>query len=203
MHAANCLGELSKNLFVELLWNGLLPYVVYRWLTEAQHWTEYHALLLVTVIPSTFALWALLREKRLDPIAVISLVSILISLAMAFASSDARMLQIRESYLTGLFGLIFLASSFVHRPVLWWLAISQIKDPVRKAALEGSLPARQFVGQLTAFWGIVFVLEFAVKLWMIYTLPIATVLWLGNVVLYGITGVAALATFLWARRRNG
>ena len=87
-------------LVFDLLVNGLLPWAGYVFLQSHYGWSDYHALLAVTVIPGFFALVGIVRKGRPDLIATVSLVTILLSLGLAAASDDTRVLQIRESYIT-------------------------------------------------------------------------------------------------------
>ena len=193
----------KKQLAFELILNGLLPWLVFTWLTQYRHWSEYHGLLAITVIPASVGLYEFIREKRLDAIAILSLVSILIGLAMCAATSDVRLLQVRESYLTLLIGLLFLASALVGKPVLFWMATSQAQrqgtaDTLKAAWADPTM--RRFFNVLTIGWGLSLVLEFAIKVWMIDHFSMAQVLAWSPVALYGVTGVTVLWTFLLGRR---
>ena len=77
-----------------------------------------------------FALVGIVRKGRPDLIASISLVTILLSLALAAASDDTRVLQIRESYITLIMGVVFVISSMVRKPILW-LSLIHISEPTR------------------------------------------------------------------------
>ena len=203
-------GRLNrKQLFIELVLNGLLPWLVFSWLTEARHWSEYHGLLAITVIPSAVGIYGFWRDRRVDAIAILSLISILIGLLMTAATSDVRLLQIRESYLTLIFGILFLGSVLARRPVLYWMAVCQAQrqgtgDQLRAAWSDPKL--RRFFAVITGGWGVTLVVEFAAKLWLIENLPVAQVLAWSPVVLYGITGLAMIWTlgysYLHRRRRN-
>lgn len=189
----------KKALVWDLLISGVAPWLGYLYLTEHLHWSDYHALLAVTVLPGAAALVGLVRERRLDFIASISLVSILISLGMTALTSSTRLLQLRESYLTCLFGLLFVGSNLIGKPIVLIFARAQVKDPVRLQALEHPR-LRGLIVEMTWIWGICLLFEFAVKVWMIFTYSVATVLALGPVVFYTITGLTALWTFWRARR---
>ena len=105
-----------KALAFDLFVNGLLPWVGYEYLTRVQAWSEYHALLAMTVIPGVMALVSIVRKGKPDTIATVSLVTILLSLGMAAATDDPRLLQIRESYITAVIGIVFVGSSLIGKP---------------------------------------------------------------------------------------
>jgi len=188
-------------LVFDLLVNGFLPWAGYVWLQSQYGWSDYKALLAVTVIPAFFALVGIIRKGRPDLIASISLVTILLSLGLAAASDDTRVLQIRESYITLIMGVVFVVSSMVRKPILWLLAKHQAKSEEHRAALEHP-QRRKMLGTVNAVWGWSFVLEFAAKLWMIENLPISRVLALSPIMFYGVTALTFLWTLWWLRRQT-
>ena len=191
----------KTKLAFDLLVNGLLPWAGYVFLQSQYGWSDYHALLAVTVIPGAVALVSIVRKGRPDLVASVSLVMILLSLALAAASDDTRVLQIRESYITALMGLVFIGSSLAKKPVLWLLAKHQAKSEEQKASLEAP-QVRKMLGTVNAVWGWSFILEFGAKLWMIENLPISRVLALSPIMFYGVTAVTFLWTLWWLRRQT-
>lgn len=187
---------------VELAVNVVLPWLVYEALVR-RGWTEIHALLAVTVVPLVWGLAVLLRERRCDPVAILSGGGMLLSLVAGLLSSDVRALQVRESYVTLLIGLLFLGSALVRRPLLTVLALSQVRAQGHSEEVASRLEhpwVRQLLGTLNLGWGLVFVLEFLVRLWMIEVFSISTVLALGPWVQNAILGLAVLWSF-WMLRR--
>ena len=162
----------KKQLIFDLAVNGVLPWAGYVFLQSQYGWSDYHALLAVTVIPGFFALVGIVRKGRPDLIATVSLVTILLSLVLAAASDDTRVLQIRESYITLIMGIVFVISSMMKKPILWLLAVHQAKSEEHKEALNHP-DRKKMLGTVNAVWGWSFVLEFAAKLWMIENLPIS------------------------------
>ena len=146
-----------------------------------------------------FALVGIIRKGRPDLIASVSLVTILLSLGLAAASDDTRVLQIRESYITAIMGIVFIVSSMMKKPILWLLARHQAKSEEHRAALEHP-DRKKMLGTVNAVWGWSFVLEFGAKLWMIENLPISRVLALSPIMFYGVTAVTFLWTLWWLRR---
>lgn len=188
-----------KQLLIEVGLNGILPWLAFSYLTESLHWSEYHGLLAITIIPTAVGLFEFVRDRRVDAIAILSLVSIVIGLAMTAVTDDVRLLQVRESYLTLIIGLVMLVSVLAGKPVLYWMALSQAErqgtaENLRRAWEDPSL--RRFFSVLTGGWGVTLLLEFAAKIWMIETMSMARVLFWSPFALYGITGLAVLWT-LW------
>ena len=195
-----------KQLLIEVGLNGILPWLVFSYLTESLHWSEYHGLLAITSIPTAVGLFEFFRERRVDAIAILSLVSIVIGLAMTAVTDDVRLLQVRESYLTLIIGLLMLGSVLAKKPLLYWMAHSQAQrqgtaENLRRAWEDPAM--RRFFSVLTVGWGVTLLLEFAVKIWMIETMTMARVLFWSPFALYGITGLAVLGTvgYVFAYKR--
>jgi hypothetical protein len=131
----------------------------------------------------------------------VSLVTILLSLGLAAASDDTRVLQIRESYITAIMGIVFIVSSMMKKPILWLLARHQARSEEQKAALDHP-DRKRMLGTVNAVWGWSFILEFVGKLWMIENLPISRVLALSPIMFYGVTAVTFLWTLWWLRRQT-
>lgn len=184
-----------RRLALELVVNLFVPWLAYEALTR-QGWTELQALMAVTVVPLLWGLAVLVRESRWDPVSLFSAGGMVLSLLACALSEDVRALQVRESYLTLLIGLAFLVSAAVRRPLLLTLVSSQV-PPERLQAP----PVRSLFTTLTWAWGVVMVLEFAVKLWMIATMSISAVLAVGPWVQNGILALA-VAWSVWLVRRR-
>lgn len=192
-----------RALLVDLICNALLPWLGYEALVGPLHFSPFRALLWVTVVPLVYALAVLLRERRFSLIAALSLVSLLLSLGSALLSQDIRMLQIRESFCTALFGLLFMLSALLGKPLVWLIAREQAVEEVQQQRLRRLMESphgRRFLYGLTWALGGLMVTEFFLKWWMIQNLPISTVLWLGPLVLKILVAGMAVLTFLAVRQ---
>lgn len=192
-----------RQFFIELLLNGILPLGLYYILKEGYGHSDYSALLWATVVPGLAVIVGLVRQRRLDPVALVTLVVLGISIALAAATDDPRLLQLRESYLSAGLGALMILSAVVGRPVLGWLAV-RAAPPERKPLLATPQVQRLF-SRLTWIWGGLFSGELAVKWWMVENLSIAQVLALGPVVFLGLTGAGIVLSLMAIRlqqRRN-
>lgn len=189
--------------FVSLMANMVGPWLGYEYL-HRRGWTEMQALMAVTVIPLTWGLITLIAKRKWDPIAVISAVGMGISLLVCALADDVRALQVRDSYVTLLVGLLFLFSVAIRRPVLLWLAHIQAPEEQREALGQKFQhpEVRHTFTVLTLGWGLVSVAEFAVKLWMIEVYPIETVLAASPWVMNGMLGLTVVWTIWYGRRRR-
>lgn len=186
-----------RQFFFELLINGVVPFVLYYVLKEHYGHSDYSALLWATVVPAGAVIFGLLKQKKLDPVAMVTLVVLGISIALAAATDDPRLLQLRESYLSAALGGAMLLSAMLGKPVLGWMAVRA--TPEERKPLLSQPGVQKLFGRLTWVWGLLFTSELAVKWWMVETLTIAQVLALGPVVFLGLTGVGLALSVLVVR----
>lgn len=185
-----------RQLFFELLVNGLLPYLVYEGARQFQA-GETEALIWATVIPGLAVIVGLLRQRKLDVVASVTLVTLAVSIAVAAATKDARLLQLRESYLSAALGGVMLFSALVGRPLLVWLVPSLV-PPERREQVQ--LPiVKSLMARLTWLWGAIFASELLIKWLMVEHLSIGQVLAFGPIVFGVVTGIGGLASLATAR----
>lgn len=186
-----------RQLYAELFVNGVLPFALFYYLKNYQDLSDYLALLWATVIPGLAVVVGLVRQKKLDPVALVTLVVLGLSIALAAATDDARLLQLRESYLSAGLGALMLISAAVGRPFLAWLTPRLAPPESQQRLLHPMM--QKLLGRFTWIWGGLFTAELALKWWMVDNLSIATVLALGPVVFVALLAVG-LALSLWAAR---
>lgn len=187
-----------RQLALELLINGLLPYLVYEAAKRQFQASETEALIWATVIPGLAVIVGLIRQRKFDVIASVTLVTLVVSIAVAAATEDARLLQLRESYLSAALGGVMLLSALIGRPVLVWL-VPNLVPPERRELVR--LPiVKKLMVSLTWLWGAIFASELLVKWMMVETLTIGQVLAFGPIVFGLLTGLGCLASLALARR---
>ena len=122
------------------------------------------------------------------------------ALALLF-SGDARLLLVRESFITGAFGVACLASLTFPRPMMFYFARYFIagRDSERRRLFESrwKYPAARRAHRLvTIVWGVVFLAEFLGRVVLVYSLTPAVVLGVAPMV----TGFVTVATVVWTLR---
>ncbi len=189
-------GEFAVNL--------LLPWLAYR--LAQPHWGEVGGLIASAAPPLAWSLVELVRFRRADALSAIVLLGIALSLgAMAFGGSP-RILLMRESLVSGVIGIAFLASLFARRPLVYYLTCATIarERPGGAAHLDALWHnEREFVVAmrvLTFVWGLGLTLETAVRAWMAATWPIERFLVVSPVLGYALFGTLLAWTF-WYRTR--
>jgi hypothetical protein len=153
-------------------------------------------------------LWSsiqLARSRRLDAISLVVLTGILLSL-MAFAGGGGiRALQLRETLVSGLVGLVFLGSAAIDRPLIRVLARAGARRRSQAAAkavaaIDGDRTFRRAMGAATLVWGFGLLASCAINVAVVLALSIGlTVLVLPLVSLAAI-GLLTAWTFWFVAR---
>lgn len=194
--------EIIRGIVITLLINGALPFVVYELLRS--HMSSIAALSIATIIPLLDNLLSLLKKRRLDVFAVFMLISFLLGIIMVSIGGSERLLLIRESFVTGILGIIFLASLFFPRPLIFYFAIRfTIGDDTKLAtafADNWQYPYFRFVLRLiTIVWGLALLGEAAVRTILVFKLTVGQFLAVSNFVMYGFIGAAIIFTVVYRK----
>ncbi len=120
------------------------------------------------------------------------------SAALLFGGSP-RLLLVRESLFTSVFGLSCFVSLLLPRPMMFYFARHFMAgaDPQRQARFNAAwqLPEVRFSHRLiTSVWGCVFVGELILRIILIYHVPASTVLIVSPILIGSLT----IVTMIWA-----
>lgn len=134
------------------------------------------ALAITDAIPATWLLVAGIVRRRLNPIAVVSTVTVAIALAgYALTGGDPLALKLRRGAVTGTLGVTALASVALGRPLLLLLVEHFARlNPERRSQIEARLAApdrRRAVTILTAIIGLTLAIDGASQITLALTVP--------------------------------
>jgi hypothetical protein len=193
-----------RSLVPSLLVNAVAPYVAYQVLT-ARGVDPLQALQTSAIFPIVGIARGYVRTHRLDIIGLVSLVFIVIGVAASLISGDARFILIRESLLTGVFGLVCLLTLLMPRPLMFYFGRQFISggDPARAAAFEDRwrYPFFRAVNRtITVVWGVALLLEAALRVGLSFVLPIPVFLLVSPILALGVTVALISWTMAYARR---
>ena len=164
------------------------PFLVYR-LAEG-HMSTTAALIWSSTPPILWSVFQLLRNRKLDALSTLVIAGIALSLIATLLGGSPRLLLIRESFITGIFGLIFLGSLLFPRPLVFHLAKTTVAKQGTSAeafASNWSIPGFRFtVYLMTTVWGVGLVVEATLKIVLAFSLPIGEFLVISPVLGYGI-----------------
>jgi hypothetical protein len=191
-------------LAAEGLVNIALPFAVFS-LARAQL-GDAPALMASSAPPLAWSAVEFLRRRRIDAVSVMALAGIALSLVAFAGGGGVQALQLREALVTGLIGLVFLASAAIGRPLIYYLAHATMTraspaKAARFAAIRGEADVRRALLAMTLAWGVGLTGECAAAAALTWILPLQQFLIVGPVLGYGV--IAALTGWtLWFSRRR-
>lgn len=185
--------------------NFIAPWAVYEMLHKV--FGDVTALIASAFPPLGWSIYELLKTRRLDAISLIVLASILLTLAATAMGGSVRLIQVRDALITGTVGLIFLASLFFRRPVIFYLARATMARRTAEGAADFELVwcrpgVPRLLKTLTAVWGFGLVGQTVLLCWLAYIWPIGRYLLLGPAIGYGIFSLLMVWS-LWYLARHG
>jgi hypothetical protein len=202
------LRTLIVSLWPSMLLNGVCVIVVYQLVKHFTSASDVIALALSTVPALVGTIITLIRQRSMDLLGAFTLITIVLSIGLTFLTGDARLFLIRESFLTVLFGIICLISLLFPKP-LWFYIIRYFtvgNNHEQMVAYDTAWKFASFRGYIrtvTILWGVVYTVEFLIRLVMVYTLSISQVLVISSIIFYALTILVSIATFrLGARLRE-
>ncbi len=191
-----------------MLLNGVCVIVVYQLVKHFTFASDVIALALSAVPAMVGTIITLIRQRSIDVLGAFTLITIVLSLGLTFLTGDARLFLIRESLLTVPFGIICLISLLFPKP-LWFYIIRYFtvgNNHEQMVAYDTAWKFSSFRGYIrtvTILWGVVYTVEFLIRLVMVYTLSISQVLVISSLIFYALTILVSVATFrLGARLRK-
>jgi hypothetical protein len=199
------LRTMVKGLLPSILVNGVLVFVIYLLVKHVTSASDLVALVISAIPAMLYTILSLIRQGQVDILGAFALITIAFSILLTFFSGDAKLFQIRESLLTILFGLFCLVSLLFPKP-LWFYIIRYFtagNKPEQIATFNTAWQYprfRTYIRHITIFWGLIYVIEFVIRLVLVYSLPIAQFLLISPFIFYGITIAAIAFTLAYGRR---
>lgn len=158
--------------------NVVAPVVAY-WVLSKRGMSTVDALAVSAVFPAAGGVLATLRNRRVEPLAVLSLGAIAVGLVVGLLFHDERILLVKESFTSGALGLVFLGSLLTRKPAMFVLRRRLFVPDTADAQAEydGTWQSRAVQAEArrtTAIWGFALLAEAAVRVGLSYLLPVGT-----------------------------
>jgi len=182
-----------------------MPYCLYVLLSPNFPSNSLIPLLIAALPPAIYGIVGVIRKGHIDYVAALVVLGILITVVAAFITGDQKIFLIRESILTGALGVACLVSLLFPKPLMFYFGrqFASAGDPA-KAAYYNSLwqyPRFRFSNYLiTVVWGVALLIEFALRVILVYTLSVAQVLAISPIVFNAITIGLILWTVAYGNR---
>jgi intracellular septation protein A len=175
---------------------AFLPLIIY--LLASPHMPPLSALALTAVPPLLFASYGWARTRRIDPISLMTLFTVGVSVLIALLVNDPRLILVRDSFLTAAFGVLCLISLMTSRPmgyyVYRWIFV---RTPEQLASLDAGwkVPYSRFARRLvTVVWGLAFLGEALLDIFLAYHISTAQFVGIHPFLFWG----TIVATMGWA-----
>jgi hypothetical protein len=197
-------GALYRSLFVTV---GL-PFIALQLLLH-RGWSPISALTVAAIFPFAAAVVSIVRTRRVEVLAALSLAGILAGIGLSLLTGNAVFAIVKDSLLTGVIGTLFLASLAGRRPLIFRLAGELYGDDQVASAAHEALwnwpAARHTFRLLTLVWGVGLWTEALTRVVVALTLPAATAAALSPAIALVAIGALTVWTVLYsnARRRAG
>ncbi len=193
-----------RQILLGMVWD-VVPSIVAYYACRALGASPYVSLLAGTLVAGIRVAYVAIRARTFDAFAGFMVAIFGFGLVMSFVTGDERFLLVKESFGTGAAGLAFLGSCFVGRPLIFHAA-RRFSAP-SEAARAGwedmwhSSPGfRRTFFVLSAGWGAGLLVEAAVRVVLVYLLPVDVMAGLSSVL--AIAGFVVLLTWnMWYIRR--
>jgi hypothetical protein len=181
-----------------------LPLVTY-YVLAAQGVPDLWALLISGIWPVVSVVVSLVRRGRVDEFGLFILVLIVAGTLSSLLFDDPRLLLLKSSVFTGVLGIVFLATLFAKRPLMFYFG--------RKFGTDGSpeglarwesfwrLPAfRHGQRLMTTVWGVAFLAEAIVRVPLVFALPVSVSVVISDVLPFVVIAGLVGWTVFYAKR---
>lgn len=138
-------------LYRSLAVNVVLPLIVVQVLLHRSV-PAVTALAVAAIFPFADALIGIVRARRFDPIAVLSLLAIVVGIGTSGISGNPAFAVAKESLFTGVFGVVFLGSLWAKRPMIFTLG-KQFSTGATPPRPRRGTRAGKFQASATSFVG--------------------------------------------------
>jgi hypothetical protein len=189
---------------ISIGFNVVAPILIYNHFHG--HTSEYVAVLLSGLGPVIDIAIYLAWHRRVDEFAMVSLIFVALTLIVSFIGPhDAKLLLAKDSAITGLFGLLCLATLAAPKPLMFYFGRKFATDgtPEQVAWWNGlwQYPGFRTVQRnITIGWGVGYLLEALIRIVCVYSLSNGSVVTVNNVLPYAVTGLLVFWTIGYARR---
>ncbi|WP_242698175.1 VC0807 family protein [Bacillus sp. SD088] len=193
------LKKTRNEVIVTILLNIALPYLTYRLLIP--YTSGVVALTVAALLPLSDTLINLIKNKKIDAVSSFIFLSIILGIVAVLIGGNEKFILLRESYIIGIMGMVFLISLFFTKPLIYYFAIRFAGGKASAEEKWANLPAfRKNVHFLTVSWGIILLLEAVVKVILVYSISVSAFLLIAPFFTYGIIGLGILWNIQFIKR---
>ncbi|WP_406136638.1 VC0807 family protein [Streptomyces sp. NBC_01089] len=142
-----------------------------------------------SALPAVRAVWGIVREHRVNGLALLILFVNVVGLALTALSGDPRLMLVKESAAGSAVGIGVLISVLLGKPLMtaglkpWVVKSSRDRTRAWDRLSAGSARFRRLESLFSLVWGIALLAECVIRVVAVYSLPVDTMVWFGNVIM--------------------
>lgn len=194
-----------RGIFLDIALDAIVPLLLYKLSKRYISHSELTALMIATTFPLGKSISGVARKRQVDPVAIVVLLGIATSGIALLLGGSPKLLLVRESLFTGVFGLACFVSLLLPRPLMFYFGryFMAGKDPVRQARYDAAwqFPDIRFSHRLiSGVWGSLLLGELVIRVILIYKTSTGTVLFVSPILLGGMTVATIVWTFRYAHQ---
>jgi hypothetical protein len=167
--------------------------------------SDFTALALSGVFPLARTLHQFAKNRTINGLALVVLVTNVVGMLLTFVSGDARMMIAKDSIGSGITGVVILISAFTAQPIMTkalrpFLTHGKADHEAAWERLSGTRKFDSIMRRAGYVWGIGFVLESTARVIGAFTLPVSTMVWLSTVLFVASFAVIMVAAGAGAKK---
>lgn len=158
------------------------------------------SLALASVFPAARSVVALIRDRKVNALAILIVVVNLVSMAISFSTGDPRLMLAKDSAVTSVIGIAIVISVLAGRPLMtagmrpFLVKGNAIRETAFDRLLATSPRFRRLEKGFSLTWGFFLLAECVARVVCVYTLPVATMVWLSTVLMIAAIGLSIVAS---------
>ncbi|QOV36463.1 hypothetical protein IM697_41835 [Streptomyces ferrugineus] len=186
--------------FAPLVIDVAVPIGAYYLLKNGFGMSTLMALALSSVVPAVRTGWGVVKAREVNGMAALILVVNVVSLLLSFVAGDPRLVIAKDSAISSTIAIGILVSVGLGKPMMTagmkpWVVKGDARREAAWARLQGgSARFRRAERMFSLVWGVVLLTECVVRVVGAYTLPVDTMVWVGNVIMVVAMGVGFLVS---------
>ncbi|KAJ3166004.1 hypothetical protein HK101_012017 [Irineochytrium annulatum] len=159
-------------------------------------------LLLSGIPPFIDGVLTIVQARKVDILSSTVIGSIILSVILTLLTNDARLLFVKDSFLTALLGLMFLGSVCCGRENLIWMYNRQFNPPEAQEELTEQFKnphVKRHTNLMCYVWGTGLLLEAILRVVFVFTIPITYMAWVSPVLVAVACASLGIWSFLYTR----
>ncbi|MFJ7076348.1 VC0807 family protein [Streptomyces sp. NPDC098781] len=186
--------------FAPLIIDVAVPLGAYYILRNGFGMSTLMALGLSSVVPAVRTGWGVWRTREVNGLAALILFVNVVSLLLSFVAGDPRLMLAKDSAVSSTIGIGIIVSVVLGKPMMTagmkpWVVKGDAGREAAWARLHaGSARFRRAERVFSLVWGVVLLAECVVRIVGAYTLPVDTMVWVGNVIMAVAMGLGFLVS---------